>query len=253
MTLRELDSYFQSMLAIRQMASADSSLNGIQVGRADLEVRKAAFAVDACLETFRRTVEVDAQVLFVHHGIYWGRVEPVTGINYERLKTLLLNDVALYAAHLPLDMHEEFGNNARMARKLGLVDVEPFGLYRGATIGCKGRLPAAGTMDSVVKTLFHDPSSLLGMLRFGPEVVSTVGIISGGAPHDVDQAIAEGLDLYITGESSHTVYHRCLEAGINVIFGGHYQTEVWGVQAVAEQLSRDTGLETTFIDIPTGL
>jgi dinuclear metal center YbgI/SA1388 family protein len=253
MTLEKLDIYFRSMLPIEDMAGADSSLNGIQVGRAEQEVEKVAFCVDACLESFKRTVEQKAQLLFVHHGIYWGRVEPVTGTNYERMRTLISNDIALYAAHLPLDMHGEFGNNAQMARVLDLRDLEPFGVYRGTPIGWKGTLPAELSLDEVTRKLFHEPSSVLGTLPFGPARVRTVGIISGGAPHEVDQAIEQGLDLYITGESTHTIYHKCLEAGINVIFGGHYQTEIWGVQAVARKLADDTGLSTCFIDLPSGL
>ncbi|WP_455382566.1 Nif3-like dinuclear metal center hexameric protein [Salinispira pacifica] len=253
MKLEQLDAYFRSILPIEDMVSSDSSLNGIQVGRADLEVEKVAFCVDACLESYRRTVDQGAQLLFVHHGIYWGRVEPVTGPNYERMRTLISNDVALYAAHLPLDMHGEFGNNAQMAKALELRDREPFGLYRGTPIGWKGTLPREMSIEEITRLLFHEPSAVLGTLPFGPSRIRTVGIVSGGAPHEVDQAIEQGLDLYITGESTHTVYHKCLEAGINVIFGGHYLTEVWGVQAVARKLEADTGLSTCFIDLPSGL
>jgi len=253
MTLEELDAYFRSILPIEDMAGSDSSLNGIQVGRPGLVVDKVAFSVDACLETFRRATQVGAQMLFVHHGIYWGRVEAVSGTNYERMRTLITANLSLYAVHLPLDMHGEFGNNAQMAHLLDLRDREPFGLYRGTPIGWKGNLPEDMTLDEVTRKLFHEPASTLGALPFGPRRIRTVGIISGGAPHEVDQAIGQGLDLYVTGESSHTIYHRCLEAGINVIFGGHYQTEVWGVQAIAKKLATDTGIETCFIDVPSGL
>jgi dinuclear metal center YbgI/SA1388 family protein len=253
MKLEELDTYFRTMLPIQEMVGSDSSLNGIQVGSPGQDVHRVAFAVDACLETFQRAAEAGAQMLFVHHGIYWGHVEPVTGTNFGRMKALLDNDLSLYAVHLPLDKHEEFGNNAQMARVLGLEQVEPFGLYHGTAIGWQGVFPQSKTLDEVIRTLFHSPSSLLGTLPFGPREIRSVGIVSGGAPHEVDQAIAQGLDLYITGESSHTIYHRCLEAGINVIFGGHYQTEVWGVQAVAKKLASDTGIETLFVDVPSGL
>jgi putative NIF3 family GTP cyclohydrolase 1 type 2 len=109
------------------------------------------------------------------------------------------------------------------------------------------------TSERVARALFGTTDDLLGLLPFGPEQNRSVGIISGGAPRDVVQAIDEGLDLFITGDASHTVYHNCLESGISVMFGGHYRTETWGVQAVARHLSDDLGLETTFIDVPTGL
>lgn len=252
MTLEELDSYFRSILPIEDFSGIDSSLNGVQVGQPGLEVQKVAFSVDACLETFRRAVQEHSQVLFVHHGIYWGRVEPITGTVWERIRTLMDGGIALYAAHLPLDMHGELGNNAQMAAALGLGALEPFGMYKGRNIGWKGELPAPASLDEVTRTLFGSPDDVLGILPFGRPEVRTVAIVSGGAPHEVDEAIDQGIDLYITGDASHTIYHRCLEASINVIFGGHYRTETWGVRAVARKLAEEKNIETSFIDVPTG-
>ncbi len=253
MLLQELDHYLRSHLAIDELQAVDKSLNGIQVGRRTQDVRRVACAVDACAETFDRAAEWGADVLVVHHGLYWGRVLPLTGEHYERIRKLMDADIALYAVHLPLDMHPEFGNNAEMAKALHLKETKPFGKYHGYEIGVSGRLEPAVRREEVVDSLFADLGNPLAVLPFGPEMVSSVGIVSGGAVFEVEQAIEQGLDLYITGDASHTVYHRCMEAGINVVFGGHYATEVWGPRALGERVAKDLGLETSFIDVPTGL
>ena len=253
MTLHELDSYFRELLRIDEFARDDRSQNGVQIGRSGESVARLAFAVDASLETARRAADWGADVLVVHHGLLWGTSLPITGVHYGRIKEFLHHDLALYAIHLPLDEHEELGNNAVMAEKLGLVQRAPFGEHHGKCIGWKGALPEPQTVEQVSHRLFGPGGDLLGVLPFGPELVSSVGIVSGGAPWDVLQAIDQQLDLFITGEASHSVYHHCLEAGINVLCGGHYQTEVWGVQALARRCANDLKLETTFIDLPTGL
>ena len=254
MLLEDLDRYIRSQLRIDDLAGTDKSLNGLQVGRRDKEIEHCAVAVDAALETFRRSAESGADMLFVHHGIFWGSEQPVTGMHYERIRFLIENDIALYACHLPLDMHPEFGNNAEMAEYLGLQEIEPFGDYRGRfTIGFKGSLPEARRLDDVVRQLFGSPDEVLGILRFGSEQVRHIGIVSGGAPGAVHEAIEDGLDLYITGDASHTVYHPCMEAGMNMVFGGHYLTETWGVRGLARRLEQEHGIRTSFIDVPTGL
>ena len=253
MTLKELDSWFRSILDIDGMQKSDPGLNGVQVGQFDATINKVAFAVDACLESFRRAKEWGADALMVHHGLYWGNQYALTGTAYQRIDFLCRNQLSLYAAHLPLDLHPELGNNICLARELGLTDVEPFGSYRGTKIGWKGRLPRALKIEEVVSQLFGEDRGTLGRLPFGPKDIQTVGIVSGGATDEVHEAIAEGLDLFITGDASHEIYHRCLEARINVIFGGHYQTEIWGVSQLAKRLKAETGLETRFIDLPTGL
>ncbi|ADK79478.1 Nif3-like dinuclear metal center hexameric protein [Sediminispirochaeta smaragdinae] len=253
MTVSELDAYFRSILAIDDLAGVDYSLNGLQVGRFDMPVRKVAFAVDACEESILRTKDIGAQMLFVHHGLFWGKEQSITGSHYRRIAALIENDIALYAAHLPLDMHETYGNNAGLAKQLGLKDIEPFGVFRRVRIGCAGRFETPQTIDDVLALLEMDREELLGVLAFGPEKISSVAIISGGADKDVEQAIEKGVDLYLTGELSHQVYHLCQESGINLIAAGHYRTEVYGVQLMAGKLEADTGIETCFIDLPTGL
>ncbi len=253
MNIDEFDKWCRSFLEIDAMERADASMNGVQIGNSGKEIRKAAFAVDACLETLKKASEEGADVLFVHHGLFWGRPLSVSGDHYRRVKTALDGDLALYAAHLPLDMHPEYGNNAGLASILGLKDVEGFGEYKGFEIGVKGRFETPVSRDDIIPTLFSDWESGPRMLPFGPGKIETVAIISGGGTHEVSDAIAEGMDLYITGDSSHQVYHESLEAGINVLFGGHYMTEITGVQSVMKKCSEELKLETVFIDVPTGL
>ena len=253
MDLRDLDEHLRTLLRLDEYASVDSSWNGIQIECRRKEINRVAVAVDAAAETAARAARWGADLLFVHHGLFWGAGLPVTGVHYRRIREFLQNDVALYAAHLPLDAHERLGNNAVMAERLGLTALRPFGDYHGKTIGWAGELPEAMATEDVARALFGTTEDLLGLLPFGPQRNRSVGIVSGGAPREVEQAIECGLDLYITGDASHTVYHHCLEAGINVLFGGHYRTETWGVESVARHLTDELGLETTFLDLPTGL
>jgi dinuclear metal center YbgI/SA1388 family protein len=253
MNLSELDIYLSQTLQHSAWAARDKSMNGLQVGRRESEVHRVAFAVDASLQSFERAVAVGAQMLVVHHGLFWGSPLAVTGDHRRRLQYLFDHDLALWASHLPLDAHPTLGNNAGMAQALGLTDVVPFGEYRGAKIGCKGVLPAPQRLDQLCEVLFHGRENVLQILPFGKSEVSTVGLVSGGAPYEVADAIAENLDVYITGDAAHTIYHQALEAGINVIHGGHYATETWGVRLLTEHLQKEKGVPSVFVDLPTGL
>jgi len=253
MTLAEIDRWLGDCLDLPAMASRDSSLNGLQVARRIPEVSKVAFAVDAAMESFRRAAEWGAQLLVVHHGILWDRQQRVTGNLYDRVRFLVEKDLALYAAHLPLDAHPEVGNNAGIARQLGLIDLKPFGMYKGAALGCKGVFSDAVPLDEVVSRLTGRQGEPLRMLPFGPPLVKSVGVVSGDAPWGAAEAAAEGLDAYVTGEPAHEIYHHCLEQRIHAIFAGHYHSESYGVQSLAGLLARETGLVTTYLDIPTGL
>lgn len=252
MHIKEFDAMLTQLLDFEAFRKADVAINGLQVASHKRELKKIAFAVDASLESFRRACDWGAELLFVHHGLYWGACQPLTGPFYERVRFLVEHDLALYAAHLPLDVHPEFGNNINLARQLGLEDIEPFGEYHGIKIGYKGTLAEPLTLGKISQLVCGREENCLGRLAFGKPQVKTVGIVSGGDPHAAEQAIKEELDLFITGDASHEIYHTCLETGLNVIFGGHYLTEVYGVQSLAGYLKKTTGLETIFLDIPTG-
>ena len=258
MLLSELDEYYRGLMQIAELEKTDVSMNGIQVASGDgdpagVEIKKIAFAVDACMESFELAAEQGADMLFVHHGLFWGRPIRIDKAHFRRLKVLMDNNIALYAAHLPLDMHPVFGNNAGMCASLGIAEPEPFGEYHGFMIGFKGRLPEACSIDQVLDKLSLSADRALSVLPFGPKEIRTVAMVSGGGANDVYEAMAEDIDLYITGDSSHQIYHPCLEHGINLICGGHYHTETWGVRLLSERTAADTGIETVFLDVPTGL
>lgn len=252
MKLADFDLWARERLEFDETDSIDASLNGIQVGTAETDLTKVAFAVDACMDSFIRCEREGAQALFVHHGLFWGPALPMTGVLGERIRYLMKNDLALYACHLPLDKHAEVGNNARIMKTLGIKNPEPFGSYKGRKIGYKGILDDETDIESLIIRIFGSWDDRINVLRFGPKTIRTVGVISGGGTRDVSQAIEEGLDLYITGDSSHNIYHECREACINVVFAGHYLTEVFGVKAMADTVAAELGLETIFLDIPTG-
>ncbi len=230
----------------------DSSNNGLQVEGPPVVFRLAA-AVDASLETIRRAAEVGAQLLVVHHGIFWGRVELAVGRHFQRLKALIEGKIGLYVAHLPLDMHPEVGNNAVLARRLGLVEVAAFGKYRNAAIGAIGQLAEPTSRNAFIARVADVVGKPNVVLPFGPENLRRIAIISGGGGSMVDQAIGAGADLFLTGEFSHTHYHVAQEGRINVVAAGHYATERVGVEALAQHLAGQFPLEWVFIDAPTGL
>ena len=250
-TIRKLDEFFRSLLDLESFAAADSSLNGLQVDNDGSELGKIAFAVDASLEVFKRAA--GAGLLFVHHGLFWGAPIRVTGSHRERIKFLLDNNLALYGVHLPLDQNPRLGNNAVLAELLGIQEKEPFGLYHGHKIGYKGNLSKPLTVEEAVKKISFMGRPPLGVFAFGKKENSNCAVISGGAADEAFQAIEEELDLYVTGESSHTVYHHAAENRLNIIAGGHYSTEVWGVRRVMEECVNQLGIDSEFIDVPTGL
>ncbi|WP_024466993.1 Nif3-like dinuclear metal center hexameric protein [Treponema pedis] len=252
----ELDLYFKNLLNIEFFKTADVSQNGLQVGNSGKKIKKAAFAVDACKAVISIAKERKADILFVHHGLFWSKSILITGIHYERIKMLLDSDIALYAVHLPLDAHPLYGNNAGLSARLSLEDKKEFGLYHGINIGFYGNLPLKNneglSIDETISLLFPDGEKPADILPFGKKKIKSVGIISGGAAENISEAVDLNLDLYITGEIEHVTYHTALENKINVIAGGHYQTETVGVRLVAKRLESDTGIETCFIDVPTG-
>ena len=255
MTLNELNRYFNSFLH-KEDYDSDVSLNGIQISNSapnEKPITKVAFAVDACEATALKAAEAGAQVLFVHHGLFWGHCETITGTHYKRVAAFIKNDLALIAYHIPLDANEFVGNNFGIAKRIGLEKVRPFGKWRGMTLGAIGELSQELKIDELAQKLFPNGEKPSKILPFGKEMIKKVAVISGGAGEDFTQAVKIGADAYITGEVSHEDYHGIEESGINVIAGGHYNTETVGVQLVQRRLEEDKGLQTVFIDIPTGL
>lgn len=227
----------------------DNSNNGLQMENAG-EINKIAFAVDGCLETFQKAVEKNCQLLIAHHGLIWEGIKYIRGNYYQKIKFLLQNNLALYAVHLPLDAHPEYGNNAQLAKLLNLQEIKPFGFHDRKEIGVRGELTDVKRLEEIKEVLRQNGMKTL-TLPFGREGIKTIAIVSGGAAKETLQAIKAKVDLYITGEPMHYIHHMAKENGINVIFGGHYQTEVWGIKALMPLLKEKFNVEVEFIDLPT--
>jgi dinuclear metal center YbgI/SA1388 family protein len=247
----ELITYLNDYLRVKEIE--DSSQNGLQVEGPE-EVTKVAFAVDGCQAAFERAVATQAQLLIVHHGLFWDKPLRLVGPLFRRVKKLIEGSCGLYAAHLPLDLHPEVGNNAELARLLELKDTRAFGDHHGNKIGLGGVLDLPTPLDVLVEQLAQatGESSVL-VLAHGPAEASQVGCITGGAAFLMDQVAEAGFDTFVTGETSHGYFHNAAEYGLNVIYGGHYATETLGLKALARHLGKEFGLETTFLDIPTGM
>ena len=255
MTLVEINNWFNRFLKKEDFPS-DISLNGIQIQNSEPEsnqIKKIAFAVDACEETAKKAAEAGADLLFVHHGLFWGGCQTITGSFYKRISTFIKNDLALCAYHIPLDANNPYGNNWGLAARLGLINCESFGTWRGMVLGVKGELSEELTIHELAERVLRKGVTPRSVLSLGKEKIKTVGIISGGASDDVADAIEQGLDCYITGEFAHEDYHLAREMGINVIGGGHYETETVGVSLVMEKVEKELGIECIFVDVPTNL
>lgn len=255
-TLEKLDCYLDGILH-KSLYGNDISKNGIQVQNSEpscKEIKTIAVATDCCLQTINMAVECKADLLFCHHGLFWGDCIPITNIHYTRIKTLLDNDIALYASHIPLDANIEVGNNYGLARIIGIKDEAGFGVWRGMTIGVKGTLPVLQSTHEVARTLCDYLKCEPFMIKeFGKKSCKTVGIISGGTGSDIHQAVEAGLDLYICGDMAHEQYHFAKEHGINFIALGHYNSETVGVRLVKEKIENELGLKTFFLNAPTNL
>ena len=253
MKLNDFVNEFSTLLDIDRYASADVSLNGLQVGRSKTEIGKVAFAVDASLATIKAAAREKADVLFVHHGLFWGKSIAVTGRHYDRVKALLDNDLALFACHLPLDANMELGNNAQMGKRLDLVDMQPFSIFRGVYVGVKGTLPRPMTSDEMIDKLGVRRNGTSFMVNCEKKRFEKIGIVSGEGASDVYQAMEEKLDVLITGESQYSTVNDCIESGMSMMCIGHYETETFGVKAVMDHVKANMGLETCFVDMPLGL
>ncbi|RLF86069.1 Nif3-like dinuclear metal center hexameric protein [Thermococci archaeon] len=235
------------------LAFPDKSRNGLQVEGKE-EVEKIAFAVDACMDTFIKARTFGADMLIVHHGLIWGGIEYVRGLVQKRLKFLLENELNLYAAHLPLDLHPEVGNNAQLLKLLELEPREPFGSYNGLNIGYISEFDEPKPLPLVAQILVEKlKTDYVKAYEFGVEEIRRVGVVSGRGGFAIPEAIEKGVNLFITGEFLHDDYHTAKEGRLSVIAAGHYASETLGVKALMPILREKFGVKTVFIDNPTGL
>jgi dinuclear metal center YbgI/SA1388 family protein len=259
--LQELVAYLDEYLRIEQIPDEANAVNGLQIENRGV-VGGIVAAVDASQATIDGVIATlesgqSPPLLLVHHGLLWDGNVPLTGRRYRRVAALLDHDIPLYAAHIPLDVHPDVGNNAVLAERLGLRVEGWFGSYRGVTIGVWGHAPASlPTREAVALELDRVLHTLKGsatLIPGGPERPARIGIITGGAGNMIGEARAAGLDTFITGEGAHHTYFDAMEWGLNVVYAGHYATETLGVQAMASHLAERFDLEWDFHDHPTGL
>ncbi|MGH7457787.1 MAG: Nif3-like dinuclear metal center hexameric protein [Longimicrobiaceae bacterium] len=250
MKLSELSEYLDGYLRVAEVPDYPPALNGLQVENSG-RVSRIAAAVDATRRTIDAAAERGADLLLVHHGLFWDGNRPVTGRRYRRLKLAFDAGLAVYASHLPLDVHPEVGNNAVLARELGIEPEGRFGEYQGCPLGVWGRLETG--REQLTSRLAELLGGRVKVVPGGPELMRTVGVITGGAGGEVRAAREAGLDGFITGEGAHHHYFDAEEDGVNLFLGGHYATEVWGVKRLAAHLEEEFGLPWSFLDFPTGL
>jgi dinuclear metal center YbgI/SA1388 family protein len=226
------------------------AVNGLQVENAGRVTRIAA-AVDATLTTVKLAIAAKADLMIVHHGLFWSPAHPWTGKRRELLQLLVQHNLAIYSSHLPLDAHPRLGNNALLCAALGFPRRQPFFESHGQSIGCQtvANISRAELSRRLARVLGAPPRVLPG----GGAMCRRIGIVTGGAGNDLKLAAAAGVDTFITGEGAHWTYAAAEDLGLNVFYGGHYATETFGVKALAAELSRKFKVPWTFLDYPTGL
>ncbi|MCU0772837.1 MAG: Nif3-like dinuclear metal center hexameric protein [Verrucomicrobia bacterium] len=250
LALSTLTRYCDQLLRIREVPDYDGAVNGLQVERVG-PVKRIAAAVDASFATVQMAAHAGADLLVVHHGLFWNTRQPWTGPHHRLLRLLVEGNLAVYSAHLPLDAHPQLGNNAQLCAALGFTRLKPFLPQRGAPIGLQTRTDLP--LNQLSARLSHAVHGPVHVIPAGPKTCRRIGVVTGGAGGELRQAAAEGVDTFITGEGPHWTHALAEELGLNVLYGGHYATETFGVKALAEHLARRFKLSWTFLDHPTGL
>jgi len=249
-SLSEVVNYTDDFLRIREIGDWDNALNGLQIENSG-GITKIGAAVDASTRILKVAAKQNVDLVIVHHGLFWPGLQPVTGVLRRQLELAFESNIALYSAHLPLDLHPQVGNNAQLAAALGLKSTLPFFEEKGQKIGLKVRASLA--RDELDRKLQKTLSGSVKTFMFGPKKTGTIGIITGGAGSEIYKVGQEGIDTFITGEAPHWAAVAADELGMNLLLGGHYATEVFGVRALATHLSKRFKIPWVFIDCPTGM
>lgn len=251
MKLTALVSHLDSLLRTGEIPDYPGAMNGLQIAN-EGPLRRIVAAVDACEAVIAEAARVKGTLLIVHHGLFWNGAQPVSGAFRRKIKAALDGDLALYSSHLPLDLHPKLGNNALLAKTLGLRAVKTALEIKGQPVG------VAGAVSSMTRKAFADRlSKAVGgrvhLAPGGPERISKVLVVTGGAGSEVARAASLGIDAFVTGEGPHWSYTSAEELEVNLFYAGHYATETFGVKALSSHLSEKTGLPWSFLDHPTGL
>ena len=249
-SLSQVVSYADDHLRIREIGDWPNALNGLQVENSGT-VTKIGAAVDASLRTIEAAIAEGVNFLLVHHGLFWPGLQPIAGGRRRMLDLVLRHDLALYSAHLPLDIHSLLGNNSQLAAALGFDETQPFFEAKGQRIGLK--IDKTMSRDELVQKLGQSLGGPVRVFANGPAETKSIGLITGGAGSEIYEVASEGIDTFITGEAPHWAAIAAEELGINLLLGGHYATETFGVKALGAHLSERFDLPWQFIDSPTGL
>ena len=245
-TITNITRFLNETLRVKKIK--DASLNGLQVrSRTTGTIHTVGFAVDACISTFEKADRAGVDLLVVHHGIKW-RPQKDRDLELTRMAWLKKKNVALYAAHLPLDLHDEYGNNIQLARMLNVQKPRKFGRYHGIMIGCAGHFSRPTTPLAAALVLNKGLGASSRVYCFGSERIRTIGIISGGGGSLLHEACKDGLDCFLVGEIDLALYNAAREYGMNLIVAGHYATETVGVRSLMPLIRDAFGVKTVFVD-----
>jgi dinuclear metal center YbgI/SA1388 family protein len=248
--LAEVIEFLDAELKTAVIPDYPGAHNGLQLENGG-EVGKVAVAVDASFPVIRKAVAAGADLLVVHHGLFWQGVRPLTGANYEKFKTAMDAGLAIYSSHIPLDVHPELGNNVLLARELGLEGGNSFHDWKGILLGRKGHFD--GSLGELQVRLARVVGGRVILRGEEGNPAGIVGIITGGAGSEVEAMKEEGLDTFVTGEGPHWSHPLAEELNLNVLYGGHYATETFGVKALGELLEEQFGVPFQYLDHPSGL
>ena len=248
METKDIVNYLDQYLRVREIR--DASLNGLQV-EGKTKIEKIGFGVDACLETLRAAAKAKVDLLIVHHGLFWGKVQPITGSHFTRIKTLIDAKMNLYCAHLPLDAHPEVGNNAQLAKALNLDIEYYFGDYSGTPIAVYGRAKNRLTAEDFHQQLKDVLGEHVRMDAFGPKHFRKIGICSGAGASLLPEARSLGIEAFLTGEPRHSFYYYTKEERMHAYYGRHYDTEVIGLKALSTHLTELFELPAEFFHAPS--
>jgi dinuclear metal center YbgI/SA1388 family protein len=249
-SLSEIVIYTAHFLQIHDVGDWDNALNGLQIENTGRVTRIGA-AVDVSTRVLTEAAKRDVDFLIVHHGLFWPGLRPIRGALRRQLRIAFENDVALYSAHLPLDIHPRVGNNAQLVATLGLKSAQPFLEEKGRPVGLKIR--ASLPRSELIRRLRQTLNGPVKVFDFGPKRTRAIGIVTGAAGSEIYRVAHEEIDTFITGEAPHWAAVAAEELGLNLLLGGHYATEVFGVKALAAHLSKRFRVPWEFIDCPTGL
>jgi dinuclear metal center YbgI/SA1388 family protein len=249
-SLGEIVGYCDHYLRLAEITDYSNALNGLQLENSGC-VSKIAAAVDASTRAIQVAVEKRANFLIVHHGMFWQGLCAVTGGFHRKLKLALEHDLAIYSVHLPLDVHPDVGNNALLMRALELEDARPFFEEKGSLLGRRATVDIArDELAARLETALNGP---VKTILAGPTRTKEIAVITGGAGDEVERVVAEGIDTFITGEAPHFAAIAAEELGLNLLLGGHYATETFGVKALSAHIADKFQLPWDFIDLPSGL